>query len=258
MPRKLVKENDIASKTGLSAGFIDQCIDKVIWSWKSYNKLHRDWDKKVSRAEDGVASARDEKEKEKKIKSLQKLLKREPSRPSFENKTPCRFDYRTGKVQWEKGKFSPLWIHISTLEKGTTIDIPLNPSQYHLNQLKDAEIDDFEIIKKDKKYYIHISITNVVENKPIFPVRVISFEQIHGRGYANILILSFMFLAPYFLVTISFIFWFSVLDTLFFCASPHSIIVVYYFLPYLFQSFSHNFTVIISSSSSISPRAARR
>src|SRR3989337_4453818 len=33
--RKLVNDNVIASKTGLSAGFIDQCIDKVIWSWRS-------------------------------------------------------------------------------------------------------------------------------------------------------------------------------------------------------------------------------
>ena len=60
-----------------------------------------------------------------------------------------------------------MWVHISTLEKNKTIDIPLNPSQYHLNQLKEAEIDDFEIIKTGDKYYIHISITKVVEDKPI-------------------------------------------------------------------------------------------
>jgi len=83
----------------------------------------------------------------------------------------------------EKGKFQ-LWIHISTLEKGKTVDIPLNPSQYHLNQLKDVVVDDFEIIKggnssnslsakaensrKNKnKYYIHVSITKVVERKKI-------------------------------------------------------------------------------------------
>ncbi len=66
-----------------------------------------------------------------------------------------------------KGKFSPLWIHISTLKKRKTIDIPLNPSQYHLNQLKDTEINDFEIIKHGKKYYIHISITKVIKDKTI-------------------------------------------------------------------------------------------
>lgn len=165
--RKIVKENDIASKTGLSAGFIDQCIDKVIWSWRSYNKHHTDWEKKVNRVEERILSARDDKEKEKRQKSFDNLLKREPSRPYFEEKTPCRFDYRTGNVQIGNGKFSPLWIRISTMEKNKRIDIPLNPSQYHLNQLKDAEIDDFEIIKKNGKYYVHISITKVVEDKPI-------------------------------------------------------------------------------------------
>jgi putative transposase len=165
--RKIVKDNDITSKTGLSAGFIDQCIDKVIWSWKSYRALHKDWENKVNRAEKRIASTRDDNEKEKREKSLDKLLKREPSIPYFEEKTPCRMDYRTGNVQWGKGKFSPLWIRISTLEKNKRIDIPLNPSQYHLNQLQNAEIDDFEIVKRNNKYYVHISITKVVEDKPI-------------------------------------------------------------------------------------------
>ncbi len=97
--RKLVRSSDIEERTGLSYGFRDQCIDKVIWTWRSYKKLHRDWEKK--------------------------------------------------------------------LEKGKTIDIPLNPAQYHLNQLKNAEIDDFEIVKRNKKYYVHISITKFVEDKPI-------------------------------------------------------------------------------------------
>src|SRR3990172_7002330 len=156
--RKLVKDNEIASKTGLSAGFIDQCIDKVIWSWRSYKRLHKEWEKKVERAGKRVESATDEKEKVKGEKSLQKLLKREPSRPTFQNKTSCRIDYRTGKIGRGKGKLSPLWIHISTLEKRKTIDIPLNPSLYHVNQLKNAEINDFEIIKRNEKYYVHISI----------------------------------------------------------------------------------------------------
>jgi putative transposase len=165
--RGLIKKSNIIELTGLSYGFRDQCIDKVIWSWKSYRALHKDWEKKVNRAEERIASARDDKEKEKREKSFGKLLNREPSIPAFEEKTPCRIDYRTGKVTKGKGKFSELWIHLSTLEKGKTIDIPLNPSQYHLNQLKNAEIDDFEIIKRNMKYYVHISITNVVEDKPI-------------------------------------------------------------------------------------------
>ncbi len=165
--RALVKDNNIEQTTGLSYGFRDQCIDKVLWAWGSYNELHYDWDKKVKRAQERITTARNNKEKEKAEKSLQKLLKKEPSKPHFQNKTSFMFDYRTGKVQWGKGKFSPLWIHISTLEKRNTIDIPLNPSQYHLNQLKNAQINTFEIVKRNKKYYVHISITKFVEDKPI-------------------------------------------------------------------------------------------
>ncbi len=132
--RKLVKDNNIAAKTGLSAGFIDQCIDKVIWTWNSYKRHLIEWEKKLKRAQKRIQLAIGEKEKEKSGKLLQKLLKREPSKPSFQEKISCRFDYRTGKLERGKGKFAQLWIHISTLEKGRTIDIPLNPSQYHLNQ----------------------------------------------------------------------------------------------------------------------------
>jgi putative transposase len=165
--RKLVKDNDLESKTGVSYGLRDQCIDKVIWTWRSYKKLHNDWEKKLKRAVERIESARDDKEKVKAEKSLEKLRKREPSKPSFNEKTSCRYDYRTGNIEVGKGKFSPLWIHVSTLEKGKRIDIPLNPAQYHLNQLKDAEIADFEIVKRNNKYYVHISITKVVENQPI-------------------------------------------------------------------------------------------
>ncbi len=165
--RALVKDSDIEQTTGLSYGFRDQCIDKVLWSWSSYKELHHDWDKKVKRAQERITTARDDKEKENAEKSLQKLLKKEPSKPHFESKTSCGIDYRTGEVELGKGKFTPLWIHVSTLEKRNTVDIPLNPSQYHLNQLKNAKINTFEIVKRSKKYYVHISITKFVEDKPV-------------------------------------------------------------------------------------------
>jgi len=164
---KLVRESDIVEKTGLSAGFIQQCIDKVIWVWKSYRKLHRQWENQVIKVQERIESARDDKEKSKREQSLENLLKREPSSPSFENKTSCRIDNRTGKIEKSDSKLTPLWMHVSTLEKKKTIDVPLNPSQYHLNQLTNVEINDFEIIKHEKKYYIHITITKVIESKPI-------------------------------------------------------------------------------------------
>lgn len=153
--RELVRNSDIAERAGLSAGFIDQCIDKVLWSWKAYKRMHKKWEKQVARAE-----RRDNQ------KWLAKLLKREPSPPSFENrKVPCRIDYRTGRIERnERSKLVSFWIHLSTLKKHAPMDLPLNPSHYHLNQLKDAEIDDFEIVKKGKKYYAHISITKECED----------------------------------------------------------------------------------------------
>lgn len=166
--RGLVKNSNVIKITNLSAGYIDQCIDKVIWSWKSYQRLHNQWEYRVGKAEERVASSKDNKLRAKREKSLEKLLKREPSIPKFHNKTSCRLDIRTGKVEYNKtSKSIILWIHISTLTKGKTIDIPLNPSHYHLNQLRNVEIKSFEIIKRNNKYHIHVTITKVIENKPI-------------------------------------------------------------------------------------------
>jgi transposase len=165
--RRLVKDSNIIELTGLSYGFRDQCIDKYIWARKSHKKLHRKWERQAASAEKRIGSARDDKEKEKRQKSFDKILKREPSLPDFRTKTPCRIDYRTGKIEYSESKLTPLWMHVSTLENGKTIDIPLNPSKYHLNQLTNAEINDFEIIKHDKKYYVHITITRVIEDQII-------------------------------------------------------------------------------------------
>ena len=172
----IVKNSNIIEKTGLNSNFIQQCINKVIFSYKSHRKLHKEWEGKVERTEERLESARDDKEREKGEKRLEKLKKREPSKSDFREKTPCRFTHNVGTVEQakDKGKFS-LWIHISTLEKYKMIDIPLNPSQYHINELKDVVVNDFEIIKggnsnkkKNKgKYYIHISITKIVEEKDI-------------------------------------------------------------------------------------------
>jgi putative transposase len=34
----------------------------------------------------------------------------------FREKTPCRIDYRTGRIEWGRNSFI-LWMHISTLQK---------------------------------------------------------------------------------------------------------------------------------------------
>lgn len=170
--RKLVKESNIAGKTNLSAGFISQCVDKTIWSWKSYKQLHDDW----LRLLESVIARNNE-------VYLWKYLQKEPTSPDFNHKTSCRIDERTGKVEWnKKSKLSPLWIHISTLKKRERVDIPLNPSKYHLKQLKDAEIKDFEIIKKDGKYYVHISIQKEIVDKQPSSVGGIDQGLNHSAG----------------------------------------------------------------------------
>ncbi|MEA1997706.1 MAG: transposase [Euryarchaeota archaeon] len=156
--RALVADSDIVEKTGLSAGFIQQCIDKVIWSWTSYKKLHKKWQKQVARATDQGND-----------KWLVKLMKREPSHPTFNNnKVSCRIDIRTGHVEGnEISKLTSLWLRLSTLVKGKRIYIPLNPSHYHLKQLEGAKICDFELIKKGTKFYAHVSISKEVESNEV-------------------------------------------------------------------------------------------
>lgn len=160
--RKVVKDSDVVAKSKLSAGFVDQCIDKVLWTWRSYRALHKDWEYSYQRAIDRLESARDDKEKEKAKTLMRKLENREPRTPRFEEKTSCRFDYRTGTIERGENTFL-LWMHVSTLKKGTMMDIPLNPSAWHLRQLEGVEVNNFEIIKSGKKYYAHISITRRVD-----------------------------------------------------------------------------------------------
>ena len=171
--RGLVNDTDIAEKTELSYGFVDQCIDKVLWSWKSYKKLHKAWDKQVEHAEERGND-----------RWLAKLKKREPAPPTFDtHKVSCRIDVRTGHVEYNKtSKITALWLRISTLVKFKQIQIPLNPSHYHLQQLKDAKINDFEIVKRYNKFYAHISISKEIEKKEISSIGGIDQGLNHSAG----------------------------------------------------------------------------
>ncbi|MDI6896141.1 transposase [Methanocella conradii] len=158
----LVKDNNIARKTGLSSGYVDQCIDKVLWAWRSYEDRHGEWQYRYNRLVEELQNAEDE-EREKIEKRVERLEKNEPSPPTFDHKVSCRLDCRTGRIEKSGSSFC-MWMHISTLEKGVTMDVPLNPSYRHLKQLEGAEIDDFEIIRKNGKYYAHISTTRFVDD----------------------------------------------------------------------------------------------
>jgi len=170
--RKLVKENNIAKRTGLPYGFVDQCIDRIIWSWKAYQQLHDDWLRRL----ESVVSRDNE-------VYLWKYLQKEPTPPSFNHKTSCYIDKRTGWIEWNiRSKLSPLWIHMSTSRKGKRVDIPLNPSKYHLKQLKDVEIKGFELVKRNNKYYVHISIQKEIVDKQPSSVGGIDQGLNHSAG----------------------------------------------------------------------------
>jgi len=139
----------VQEKTDLSAGFIQQAEDKALWMCSSYKKQHQKWEWMLSKAKVGG-------------KWYRRLLKREPSLPcgskrSKLRKIPVRFDCRTGQVQRVNLVLTKWVIHISTLKKGETIDVLLNPSEYHKRLLKEGEIRDFEIVKRNGRYYVHIT-----------------------------------------------------------------------------------------------------
>jgi len=149
----------IREKTGLSSGFIQQAEDKALWMWRSYEELHREWRRKLYKAK-------------KDSKWHKKLLKREPSTPcnskrSKLGKIPTRFDNRTGEIQRASLALTGWVVHISTLEKGKTVDVLLNPSEWHKDMLEQAEkIGGFEIVKRNGRHYVHILCEYRVPSSP--------------------------------------------------------------------------------------------
>ena len=142
----------VKEETGLSAGFIQQAEDKVLWMYRQYKKEHDKWEWLMKKAKEGTRWYR-------------KLQNREPSLPNPDRsnkKIPTPFDYRTGQVQQtEDLDLTEMVVHISTLKKGETIDVLLNPSDWHKEQLEEAEeIKTFEIVQHPERvceYMVHIS-----------------------------------------------------------------------------------------------------
>ncbi|MFP4050384.1 MAG: zinc ribbon domain-containing protein [Thermoplasmata archaeon] len=142
----------VREETGLSTGFIQQAEDKVLWMYKQYRKSHDKWEWALNNATEGTRWYR-------------KLEEREPSVPDPKknnSKVPTPFDYRTGEVQKTDELDLTEWVvHISTLKKGETIDVLLNPSDWHKEQLEEAKkIKTFEIVhhpERECEYMVHIS-----------------------------------------------------------------------------------------------------
>jgi putative transposase len=182
--QRLVDENGIAGKAKLSTGYVQQCRDKVLWSWRSYKALYDDWKYRYDDAIEELKNCGDG-EWEKLEKRVKRLEKKEPYPPGFRHKTSCRLDHRTGKIQRGENSFV-LWLHVSTLEKNKTMDVPLNPSYWHLKQLNEWTVKDFELVKKNGKYYAHVSLEREVREKPIISVG--GMDQGLNRTIATVLL----------------------------------------------------------------------
>ena len=162
--RKADFERQIKKRTGLSAAFVQCCGDTALWMWKSYRKLHNEWERRVKWAKRGG----DE-------QWLRKLMKREPSKPfsnSPQRKIPIWFDCRIGSLERsEKIKISPRIIRISTLKLGERMTIPLNLAKYHVDMLERGDIKSFQLIKRGKKFYVHVKVEYEVNDQPVEAVR---------------------------------------------------------------------------------------
>ena len=157
-------EHEIQRITGLSAAFVQQARDKALWMWAQYRETHKNWERELRRAKAGT-------------KWYKKLLKREPAEPctsarSKLKKIPTKFDSRTGTIEESHLKISPLVVRISTLKKGERITILLNPSKWHLDMLRSAtELRGFELVKRGKKYFVHLLCKYFVRAQPVHAVR---------------------------------------------------------------------------------------
>jgi putative transposase len=180
-----VFEKEIADITKLSSGYVQQCRDKALWMWKSYSELHKKWSKKIGSAD--------------KTKNYyQKLLKREPSKP-FEskleqkNKIDIIIDTRTGSLLNDSNNsISDHWIRISTLEKGKKgkLEIPLNPSKFHLKTMSSSEwnYSSMRIVHDSKlnKYHIHLVYEKEIDQ--IQPSRFVGVDLGISYNISNVLV----------------------------------------------------------------------
>jgi len=156
-------KRDIARITklaNLSSAYVQQCRDQALWMWRSYRVLHREWERRLEYARRGWR---------------EKLLKREPQKPfhrGLTKKLAVRLDSRTGVLETSKRiKLSRYVLRLSTLRKNTRITLPLNPAEYHLNLLKRGRIVDFQLVKREGKYYAHACVKYEAQAIPVKAVR---------------------------------------------------------------------------------------
>ena len=140
--------------TGLPSAFVQCARDRALWSYRSYKRLHKEWERRVDKLEKDI-------EKKKAIRKLYRLKKREPSIPRVDKKQPIFFDSRIGKIEMsENSKLFKFWARISTLHKGERREIPLHIHPYAEKHLRDWEIKSFQIVDnyRLKRWEVHVVV----------------------------------------------------------------------------------------------------
>ena len=164
---------DIEHITGLSSGFAQNCRDKALWMFQSYQQLYRDWQRDINRFEKSIATCKKRLAKKNTVKDRKRLRKlqhklyrwkkRQPSPPTIRGKVPVMFDYRVGDIAFSRtSKEFPLWARISTLKKGEKLHLPLYVYPYAAKHLHDKEwrVKSFQLVKnyRLKRHEVHIVI----------------------------------------------------------------------------------------------------
>jgi len=151
-------------ETRLPAHMVQCCFDTAKWVWRSYNALHREWQRHVVEAKRNGD-----------VRWLRKLLRREPQKPFLKgvtHKVPIWFDSQLGSIERsEKMRLCPYVARVSTLRRGMKLTVPLNPAKYHLDLLSKGKLKSFQLVKRDGKYYAHIKAEYSVSDQPVRAVR---------------------------------------------------------------------------------------
>jgi len=127
--------------TQLNSAHLQQCYMKAREVWKSYKKM-----------------------------------KGKKTKPKFKNKKiPVWQDKRTFEfVEWKNGELTKYWIKITTLKHREKITIPLDYGYYQIRELKNAKVKSVAFVKKEKRFYAHVSIE---KTKPkIQPQKILAID----------------------------------------------------------------------------------
>jgi len=150
---------EIQERTGLNAAFAQAARDRALWMWRSYQRLHNEWERRVKKLERQLAGTEDPKLH----KKLYRLKRREPSEPTIIHKVSVMFDRRIGRIERSRNaKHFGLWVRISTLKLREILELPLHSYSYADRYLHSHEwlTKSFQLIKnyRLKRWEVHVVV----------------------------------------------------------------------------------------------------